>query len=32
MPIVNLLRDKFTKITGGLVPDYENWVIRVNID
>jgi branched-chain amino acid aminotransferase len=32
MPIMNLLRDKLTKITEGLVPEYENWVKRVNID
>ncbi len=32
MPTMNLLRDKLTKITEGLVPEYENWVKRVNID
>ena len=32
MPIMNLLRDKLTKITEGLVPEYENWVKRVTID
>ena len=32
MPIMNMLREKLTKITEGLVPEYENWVKRVNID
>ena len=32
MPIMNSLRKKLTKITEGLVPEYENWVKRVNID
>ena len=32
MPIMNLLRDKLTKITEGLLPEYENWVKRVTID
>ena len=26
MPIMNSLRSKLTKITEGLVPEYENWV------
>jgi len=32
MPIMNSLRTKLTKITEGLVPEYENWVKRVQID
>jgi len=32
MPIMNSLRKKLTKITEGLVPEYENWVKRVHID
>ena len=32
MPIMNSLRMKLTKITEGLVPEYENWVKRVHID
>ena len=32
MPIMNSLRKKLTKITEGLVPEYENWVKRVQID
>jgi len=32
MPIMNSLRTKLTKITEGLVPEYENWVKRVDID
>jgi len=32
MPIMNSLRTKLTKITEGLVPEYENWVKRVHID
>ena len=31
MPIMNKLREKLTKITEGLVPEYENWIKRVNI-
>ena len=32
MPIMNSLRTKLTKITEGLVPEYEKWVKRVKID
>ena len=32
MPIMKSLRSKLTKITEGLVPEYENWVKRVRID
>jgi len=32
MPIMNSLRTKLTKITEGLVPEYEKWVKRVHID
>jgi len=32
MPLMNSLRTKLTKITEGLVPEYEHWIKRVKLD